>query len=336
MHTVTTGRRRTAPSLARLVRVLAIAAVVSLFAAACGSGDSGGSGGGDAAPPATTGKPFDADCITVGTSGKDAPFMASADVSPELKQEPTVKLADCGDAPATVFTKDIVEGTGPEVKAGSQVTVNYLGITYPQGKEFDSSWSRGQTATFPLDRVIPGWSEGLVGAKVGSRRLLVIPADKAYGAQGSAPDIGPNQPLLFVVDVVSGPPEVPEAISQQPTPQYDKAAPPPTTLVKTDLVVGTGEEAKPGATVTVQYLGVNYSTGAEFDSSWSRGGQPATFALDQVIKGWTDGIPGMKVGGRRQLIVPPDQAYGAEGRPPKIGPNETLVFVVDLLAVKNP
>jgi peptidylprolyl isomerase len=335
MHTESTGRRRTAPSPLRVLRVLAFVTALSLFAAACGSDDSGNAEG-DAGPPATTGKAFDADCITVGTSGKDAPFMASADVPPELKQEPTVKLDDCGDAPKELFTKDLVEGTGPEVKAGSQVTVNYLGVTYPQNKEFDSSWSRGQTASFSLGQVIPGWSEGLVGAKVGSRRLLVIPPDKAYGAQGSPPDIGPNQPLLFVVDVVSGPVEVPEAISQQPTPEYDKAAPPPTELVTTDIVVGTGEEAKPGATVTVQYVGVNYSTGTEFDSSWSRSGQPATFGLDQVIKGWTDGIPGMKVGGRRQLIVPPDQAYGAEGRPPRIGPNETLVFVVDLLAVNNP
>lgn len=104
---------------------------------------------------------------------------------------------------------------------------------------------------------------------------------------------------------------------------------PPTSLVKKDLVVGKGPVVKPGDTVTVQYVGINWSNGKEFDSSWDRG-QPATFPLDQVIPGWTNGIPGMRVGGRRELVIPPDQAYGPQGSPPAIGPNETLVFVVDV------
>lgn len=110
-------------------------------------------------------------------------------------------------------------------------------------------------------------------------------------------------------------------------------AEPATALSCQDLVVGDGTEAKAGDTVTVQYVGVAQSTGKQFDASWDRG-EPATFGLTEVIKGWTDGIPGMKVGGRRLLTIPGDQAYGPSGRPPDIGPNETLVFVIDLKETK--
>jgi peptidylprolyl isomerase len=108
---------------------------------------------------------------------------------------------------------------------------------------------------------------------------------------------------------------------------------PATTLTCQDLVVGDGDTVKSGDTVTVQYVGVSQSTGKQFDASWDRG-EPATFPLSGVIKGWTDGIPGMKVGGRRVLTIPGDQAYGEQGRPPDIGPNDTLVFVIDLKETK--
>ena len=110
---------------------------------------------------------------------------------------------------------------------------------------------------------------------------------------------------------------------------------PPTELETTDLVEGDGAEAKAGDTVSMQYVGVNYSDGSEFDASWETG-QPFEFELGAggVIPGWDEGIPGMKVGGRRELVIPPDLGYGAAGRPPDIGPNETLVFVVDLVDVK--
>jgi peptidylprolyl isomerase len=109
-----------------------------------------------------------------------------------------------------------------------------------------------------------------------------------------------------------------------------KEGPPPTELVIEDLKVGEGSEVAPGSTVTVNYIGVACSTGEIFDSSYSRN-EPATFPLTQVIPGWTDGIPGMKVGGQRLLGVPPDLAYGPQGQPPVIGPNETLWFVVEVL-----
>jgi peptidylprolyl isomerase len=112
--------------------------------------------------------------------------------------------------------------------------------------------------------------------------------------------------------------------------------PAPTKLVTKDLVPGTGQTVKAGQTVTVNYVGVLYKTGKEFDSSWKTG-QPATFPLTAggVIQGWVQGIPGMKVGGRRELIIPASLAYGKAGRPPTIPANSPLVFVVDLLSIAS-
>ncbi|MGN6331829.1 MAG: FKBP-type peptidyl-prolyl cis-trans isomerase [Motilibacteraceae bacterium] len=107
---------------------------------------------------------------------------------------------------------------------------------------------------------------------------------------------------------------------------------PPTDLEIKDLVVGDGPEATPGATVLVHYVGVEFESGEEFDASWNRG-EPIEFPLRGLIKGWQDGIPGMKVGGRRQLTIPPEQAYGPAGAGHRLS-GKTLVFVIDLLAVR--
>jgi len=109
---------------------------------------------------------------------------------------------------------------------------------------------------------------------------------------------------------------------------------PPAGLKIEDLKVGDGATAQTGDTVTVQYVGVSYSTGKQFDASWDSG-QPFTFTLGagEVIPGWDQGVAGMKVGGRRELIIPPELGYGEQGQPPVIAPNETLIFVIDLLEV---
>ena len=109
---------------------------------------------------------------------------------------------------------------------------------------------------------------------------------------------------------------------------------PPTQLVMEDLEVGTGDEATTGRNVEVHYVGVSWKTRKQFDASWDRG-DTFEFRLGggQVIKGWDEGVAGMKVGGRRRLVLPPDYAYGKRGAGGAIGPNETLVFVVDLLGV---
>ncbi len=109
---------------------------------------------------------------------------------------------------------------------------------------------------------------------------------------------------------------------------------PPTELQITDIWEGDGGVASPGDVVKVHYVGVAYSTGEEFDASWNRGG-PLQFELGvgKVIAGWDQGVLGMKVGGRRQLIIPPDLAYGDRGAGEAIAPGETLIFVCDLVSV---
>jgi len=127
--------------------------------------------------------------------------------------------------------------------------------------------------------------------------------------------------------------EAATANKSKPKVTVPKGAPPKKLEVK-ELEKGGGAEAKAGDEVTVQYVGVNYKSGKEFDASWDRG-EPFTFTLGagQVIPGWDQGVEGMKVGGRRELVIPPELGYGETGSPPAIPPNETLVFVVDLLEV---
>jgi peptidylprolyl isomerase len=101
-------------------------------------------------------------------------------------------------------TKEIIKGTGPEAKAGQSVTVNYVGVLYHGGKEFDASWKRSEPFTFALGKgqVIKGWDQGVAGMKVGGRRELIIPSELAYGKNGSPPTIPANAPLVFVVDLL--------------------------------------------------------------------------------------------------------------------------------------
>jgi peptidylprolyl isomerase len=119
-------------------------------------------------------------------------------------------------------------------------------------------------------------------------------------------------------------------------PEIEPSKEVPTELETADVVEGSGPEAKSGDDVSVQYVGVVTDTGEEFDSSWSRKSEPFEFTLGQgsVIPGWDQGVPGMKVGGRRVLVIPSDLAYGPQGSPPKIPGNATLTFVVDLEAIK--
>jgi peptidylprolyl isomerase len=111
--------------------------------------------------------------------------------------------------------------------------------------------------------------------------------------------------------------------------------PPPSELEVTDVVDGDGAEAAPGRTAVVHYVGVAYSSGEEFDASWNRG-EPFAFPLGagHVIAGWDRGVAGMKVGGRRRLVIPPDLGYGDRGAGSAIAPGETLIFVVDLVDVR--
>jgi peptidylprolyl isomerase len=129
------------------------------------------------------------------------PATVLPSVSGALNQAPTI-TKPAGAAPSSLEIRDIAVGTGATVAATSTVTVQYTGLSWSDGQTFDSSWQRGQAATFALSKVIPGWQQGLLGMQVGGRRLVVIPPSLGYGASGSG-SIKPNETLIFVVDLLA-------------------------------------------------------------------------------------------------------------------------------------
>jgi peptidylprolyl isomerase len=176
-----------------------------------------------------------------------------------------------------------------------------------------------------------------------SRTLLGLTALAAAaliagcGGSGSSSTIGVgNENKSDETLVKAGETAVAKTPTSGPLATEPKVTPPsgaaPKTLEKKDLIVGTGKEAKAGDTVTVNYVGVLYKGGKEFDASWKRK-EPFQFKLGekQVIPGWDQGVPGMKIGGRRELVIPSELAYGKTGSPPTIPANAPLVFVIDLL-----
>jgi peptidylprolyl isomerase len=203
--------------------------------------------------------------------------------------------------------------------------VHYTGWLFDEsapenkGKKFDSSLDRNEPFDFPLGRgrVIKGWDVGVQGMKEGGERALIIPPEMGYGPRGAAGVIPPNATLVFDVKLLK--------------------------VIKTDMVdikVGEGEEAKAGQTVTVHYTGWLFDKnapekkGTKFDSSRDRD-EPFDFPLGMrhVITGWDEGVQGMKVGGQRTLVIPPEMGYGKRGAGGAIPPNATLVFEVELLGV---
>jgi len=219
-------------------------------------------------------------------------------------------------------TKVLQPGTGADHPAAwDKVTVHYTGWT-TDGAMFDSSITRGKPASFPLNQVISGWTEGLQLMVVGEKRRLWIPEQLAYqGRQGR-----PQGMLVFDVELISfekmpPPPPVPEDVAAAPEGAERTAS----GLASRVLQKGTGT-AHPTATskVTVHYTGWT-TDGAMFDSSVIRG-EPATFPLNRVIPGWTEGLQLMVAGEKRRLWIPAELAY--KGRP---GPQGTLVFDVELI-----
>ncbi|HEV3095337.1 MAG TPA: FKBP-type peptidyl-prolyl cis-trans isomerase [Solirubrobacteraceae bacterium] len=195
-HISKTARAHTAGAAA----VLGITALI----AGCGSSGSGSITVGNESD--TSSVPHVAGEKTASTPAPTTPPSATAKTptSGPLASKPAVTIPT-GAAPTTLVTKELIKGAGPEAKAGQPVTVNYVGVLYKGGKEFDSSWKRSEPFAFTLGKgqVIKGWDQGVAGMKVGGRRELIIPAELAYGKTGSPPTIPPNAPLVFVVDLLA-------------------------------------------------------------------------------------------------------------------------------------
>lgn len=177
-------------------RLIALLSVAALGIGACGE-DGGGDAALEPAIPAAT--PTQTTAAEPATTGK--PFkLASIKVSKDTSKKPTITKPS-GDPPTKLVTKDIVVGKGAAAKAGDKLEMHYLGALF-DGEQFEASWDSDQPFPLTLGEggVIPGWDQGIVGMKEGGRRLLVIPPDLAYGAQGQG-NIPPDATLLFVVDV---------------------------------------------------------------------------------------------------------------------------------------
>jgi peptidylprolyl isomerase len=173
-------------------RLLALLALLALALAACGDDDDDGGGDGTSPPPATAEQ-----TETEPSPSEQREALEDTSVKPEIPRP-------SGSPPRRLETEDIVRGKGPAAKPGDTVLVHYAGVTFSTGEEFDASWNRGEPFPFPLGggQVIQGWDRGIVGMKVGGRRMLTIPPELAYGAQGFPPAIGPNETLVFVVDLL--------------------------------------------------------------------------------------------------------------------------------------
>jgi FKBP-type peptidyl-prolyl cis-trans isomerase len=185
----------------RITIPLATLAVAGLIAGCGSSGESSSIGVGNesdvSSVPHVKGETTPKPTSTTPTTTAQTP------TSGPLSTQPKVTVP-AGAAPTTLVTKELIKGTGPEAKAGQSVTVNYVGVLYKGGKEFDASWKRNEPFAFTLGKgqVIKGWDQGVAGMKVGGRRMLIIPSELAYGKTGSPPTIPPNAPLVFVVDLL--------------------------------------------------------------------------------------------------------------------------------------
>ena len=279
----------------------------------------------------------------------------SVTVSGAFNKSPTVTIPkETGTGP--LYTKTVIQGTGTALASTDGMIGNYVAYDWSgkTSKLLGSSYTQGAPSIF-VGSLLPGLEKALVGQKLGSRVLAVIPPADAFGSTGNSQEgIGAKDTLVFVVDMGSTfktgsvpgtqastgggalPTVTPPAANSTagPTIKIPAKTTAPTTLQVKPLIKGTGAVVKKGQDLAVQYTGVIWRTGKVFDSSWSRN-QPLTTVIGegQVIPGWDTGLVGQTVGSRVLLVIPPADGYGSAGAAQAgIKGTDTLVFVVDILA----
>lgn len=275
----------------------------------------------------------------------------SVEVSGAFGKEPTVTYD--GELNRTkTETTVLVEGTGPEVEAGDKAFVDYyIGSSF-SGEDSLNTWAKDagtQFVTFNEEGMpLKAFRDAVIGHKVGSRVQVVATPKDAFNGQGSsANSIGNGDTVVFVIDIVSVPLEAPEGTAKKapatapkvvekdgvPTGfDFRRSAAPTDKVQVFTLVQGTGPRVEKGQTIVADYLGQVYGSRKVFDTSYAK--DPASFPLKNpggVIKGWVQGLPGVKVGSRVVLVIPSELGYGKKGSPPKIKGGDDLVFVIDLL-----
>jgi FKBP-type peptidyl-prolyl cis-trans isomerase len=256
-------------------------------------------------------------------------------------------------AAASLYTKTLIPGTGAKLTTadtleGNFVLYDWSGTTH---KLLGSTYGSGGPTLF-AGQMLPGLETALIGQKIGSRVIAVIPPKDAFGSSGNSQiGVKGTDTLVFVIDMVKlysntagvpgkqtsdgggALPTVTTATGKSPVVSIP-AANPPKTLQVDPLIKGTGAKVKSGQEILVQYTGVIWRTKKVFDSSWSRS-EPYTTAIGvgQVITGWDKGLVGQNVGSRVMLIVPPADGYGSTGQSSAgIKGTDTLVFVIDIIA----
>jgi peptidylprolyl isomerase len=274
---------------------------------------------GDNAPSASS---------TPSTTAVSGPTTTVAGALPK----PQVKIP--ATSPTELVITDLTKGTGPAAANGDTVIVHYVGVRSADGTEFDNNYDSGASlsVTLGVGQVIKGWDQGLIGVQPGGRRQLDIPTALAYGDSPQGTIIQKGDALSFVIDVVTVIPKPDPAnapkITIPPTPNQ-------TAQTFTDLIVGTGAGIQPGQTVALQLLAFSAADGKQIDSSWESG-TPLTFipGAGQLPPGLEKAVEGMKVGGRRQVVIPFADAFGAAGNTSLgLPPSTDLIMVLDLVAV---
>jgi peptidylprolyl isomerase len=270
----------------------------------------------------------------------------------EFDEKPTVAKGS-GTPSKDLAVKTVVAGGGRTVAEGDYIQANYLGQIWDTAKVFDNSYDRKTPLVIQLAQgsIIDGWRYALTGKKLGSRVQFSVPPAWGYGEQGqSQAGIKGTDTLVFVVDlqgtfnatssakgteVAQDDANLPKVGTntdgKAPSVEIPKTDP-PKKLVANYVIEGDGTEVGAQDSVLVQYKGVQWTGGKEFDSTYGRKAL-TSFSLQQVVKGWSQGLTGKKVGSRVLIVIPPDLGYG--DTPPEgsgIAKGATLVFTVDILA----
>ncbi|MFG2823224.1 FKBP-type peptidyl-prolyl cis-trans isomerase [Kitasatospora sp. NPDC048365] len=313
---------------------------LAVLLAACSSGSSGSSG---ASP---SGTPTAAEVPSPVASASPMPTVTG-----NFGTKATINLPE-GQPSGQFVVSTVSEGDGATVAKGDWVTVNYTAKDWTTGKDLASSYDSGgkpQLYQAGNGQLVPAFDQSVVGKKVGSRLLVVAPPAAGFGSQGSsALNVGKDDTVVFVLDLMQSVPQdstLSGTMTEPPptAPQVKdngKAAPtitipagqaPPTELQTYVLIKGDGKEVKAGQQLVVQYTGVTWADGKQFDSSWNHGGaQALQVGTGSLIKGWDQGLVGQTVGSRVELVVPPSLGYGDQASG-SIPANSTLVFVIDIL-----
>lgn len=250
--------------------------------------------------------------------------------------EPEVPLPK-GNPPKDLVVEDLRKGYGQEARHGDLLVTKTV-AKFVTGELLESGWTGGGRGEFIFElgkeQANPGWEKGIPGMRVGGRRLLIVPPDEG-SRFGTVGDGKPKDTLVYVVDLIAIlPPELKERKEPRLLPP-DK--PPPAQLQVRDRIVGTGPKVRDEDVLTVQYVGVHYD-GGHFTNSWKRGKQ-FDFELGagepMISPGWEEGLQGMRVGGRRELVIPP-KLLTSSGALEDSKPSDSLIYVIDLLGITEP